>query len=130
MNKYLNYNFLIRAGLGLIFIANALTAFFAPADFIEIIKSSFVANILPFNPAIFAHIIIGLNDSIVGLLLIVGIATRRVAVWATIWLIGVMIVIGNPLEIMEHSGLLLLSATLVLGDQYLNKNDGSESTKY
>jgi len=122
MNKFLTYNFLIRFGLGVIFIANALTAFFDPSGFVEIIKNSFAINLLPIRPELFVPIVIGINDSIVGLLLIFGFANRRVALWATIWLIGVMIVIGNPFDILEHSGLLFMSAALILGDKYLNKN--------
>ncbi len=122
MNKFLSYNFLIRFGLGIIFIANALVAFFVPAEFTKIIKNSFVANFLPINPGTFIRIIIGLNDFIVGLLLISGFATRRVAVWATVWVVGVMIVIGNLLDVLEHSGLLFMSAVLILGDNFLTKN--------
>ncbi len=122
MNKILTYSFLIRFGLGVIFIANALTAFFAPVEFLELIKNSFAINLLPIRPELFVPIVIGINDSIVGLLLISGFATRRVAVWATVWLIGVMIVIGNPLDVLEHSGLLFLSVALVLGDKHLTKN--------
>lgn len=122
MNKFLNYNFLIRVGLGIIFIANALMAFFAPAEFIELIENSFVANLLPMSPGAFVGIVIGLNDTIVGLLLIVGFAVRRVAVWATAWLVGVMVVIGSPLDVLEHSGLLFMSLALILSDKYVTKN--------
>lgn len=122
MNKFINYNFLIRFGLGIIFIANALAAFFAPAEFIEVIENSFVANILPISPEVFVGIFIGFNDAIVGLLLISGFATRRVAIWATIWLVGVMITIGNPFDILEHIRLLFMSVALVFGDKYLTKN--------
>lgn len=122
MNKFLTYNFLIRVGLGIIFIANALAAFLAPAEFVELIKNSFVANILPISPETFVRVIIPLNDSIVGLLLISGFATRRVAVWATVWLVGVMVVIRNPFDVLEHLGLLFMSVALVLGDKYLTKN--------
>ncbi len=121
MNKFLSYNFLIRLGLGIIFIANALVALFAPTEFIELIKNSFVVNLLPIRPEVFVPIVIGLNDSIVGLLLISGFATRRVAMWATLWLVGVMIVIASPFDVLEHSGLLFMSAALVLGDKYLTK---------
>ncbi len=122
MNKYLTYNFLIRLGLGIIFIANALVAFFAPAEFVELIKNSFVVNLLPISPEVFVPVVIGFNDSIVGLLLISGFATRRVAIWATLWLIGVIVVIGSPLDALEHSGLLFMSAALILSDKYLTKN--------
>lgn len=122
MNKFLNYKFLIRFSLGIIFLANALTAFFASAEFVQIIKDSFMANLLPLSPETFAGIIIGFNDLIVGLLLIFGFATHRVAVWAMIWLIGVMAVIGSPFDVLEHFGLLLLALALILGDKYLTKN--------
>lgn len=123
MNKFLNYNFLIRFGLGIIFIANALMAFFAPAEFIELIENSFVAGILPVSPEVFVPIVIGLNDSIVGLLLIGGITTRRVAVWAFIWLLGVMAVVGSPLDVLEHSGLLFVALALIFGGKYLITKD-------
>ena len=122
MNKFLNYNFLIRFGLGIIFLANALIAFFAPTEFIELIKGSFVGNILPISPETFVPVVIGLNDSIVAVLLIAGISTRRVALWATLWLVGVMVVIGSPLDVLEHSGLLFMALALVLGEKYLTKN--------
>lgn len=122
MNKFLNYNFLIRFGLGIVFLANALVAFFAPSEFIELIKNSFFVNILPISPEAFVPIVIGLNDSIVALLLITGIATRRVALWSILWLVGVMIVIGSPFDVLEHSGLLFMALALVLGEKYLTKN--------
>lgn len=122
MNKFLNYNFLIRFGLGIIFFANALAALFAPSEFVELIKNSFVASLLPMSPAVFVPIVIGLNDFIIALLLVFGIATRRVALWAMIWLVGVMIVIGSPFDILEHSGLIFMALTLVLDEKYLTKN--------
>ncbi len=122
MKKYLTYNLLIRFGLGIIFLANALAAFFAPAEFIELIENSFVANLLPVSPELFVPLVIGLNDSIVGLLLISGVGKRLVAVWATLWLIGVMVVIGEPFDMLEHAGFLFMSVALALGDTYLNKN--------
>ncbi len=124
MNTFISYNFLIRFGLGIIFLANALMAFFAPAEFIELIKNSFVVNVIPISPEAFVPVIIGLNDSIVGLLLISGFAARRVAVWATLWLVGVIVVIGigSPLDVLEHTGLLFMSLALILGDTYLTKH--------
>jgi uncharacterized membrane protein YphA (DoxX/SURF4 family) len=122
MKKFLNYHHIIRYGLGIIFIANALVAFFAPAEFIEIIENFFIINFLPIRPEVFVPIIIGLNDIVVGLLLIVGFATRRVAIWATIWLIGVMITIGSPFDVLEHVGILFMSIALAIDDKYLNKN--------
>lgn len=113
MNKFLNQKFLVRLGLSIIFIVNALTAFFAPGDFVGIIKDSFIAGFLPVRPETFVWVI-GLNDSIVGLLLISGIATRRVAIWATAWLMGVTVIMTDPLDMLEHIGLLLVSFSLTI----------------
>lgn len=119
MKKFLNYNYLIRFGLGVIFIANALTAIFAPNEFIELIKNSFVSTLLPMRPEIFVWAVIGLNDLIVGLLLISGFATRRVALWAIVWLIGVIAVVGDLFGTIEHLGLLLIALALAVGDRHL-----------
>jgi len=129
INKYLTYNFLVRFGLGVIFIASALAAFFAPDEFIELIENSFVANLLPVSPETFVRVVISLNDFVVGLLLISGFATRRVAIWATAWLTGVMIVIGSPFDVLEHSGLLFMSIALVLNNQSGMKKHGYKDDK-
>ena len=116
MNKFVTYNFLIRFSLGLIFLANSLIAFFAPSEFIELINNSFIANLLPIRPETFVPLVIGLNDGIVALFLFFGIATRRVGTWAFIWLIGVMVVIASPLNVLEHTGLLFMALALVLNN--------------
>lgn len=118
MGKFLTYQFLIRSGLGVIFLANSLAAFFAPAEFIELIGNSFVAGFVPIPLEVFVPLVIGLNDGAVALLLFSGIATRRVAAWAFLWLIGVMVVIGEPFDMLEHAGLLFMAFALVLGDRY------------
>lgn len=123
VKKFLNYNFLIRLGLGIVFLANALTAFFAPDEFIDLIGKSFIANILPIHPATLVQIIIGSNDFIVAMLLIAGIATRRIAVWAVLWLVGVMVVIANPLDILEHAGFLFMAVALALDNRYSNDHN-------
>lgn len=122
MSKFLNYNFLLRFGLGIVFLANALAAFFAPSEFIELIRNSFVVHLLPIRPEIFVPLVIGLNDGIVALLLFFGIATRRVGMWVFVWLIGVMVIIATPFDVLEHSGLLFMALALILGDKYLTKN--------
>lgn len=113
MKKVLTYPFLIRIGLALAFLANALTAFFAPAEFTDLISGSFVANILPVAVKTFV-VMIGVNDLIVALLLFFGISVRRTAIWAAIWIIGVMIVRGAPLDILEEFGFLFMAISLIL----------------
>ena len=120
MKKFLTYKFLIRFGLGVIFIANALTALLAPNEFVELIKNSFISNFLPISPEAFVRVIIGLNDLTVGLLFISGFAIRRVAIWAMIWLIGVMVVIANPFDILEHAGLLFMAFALFFNEKLVS----------
>lgn len=73
-------------------------SFFTPVGFLEIIESSFVENLILISLESFV-IIIGLNNAIVGLLLISGFATRRVVIWAIIWFVGIMIIVGKPFDI-------------------------------
>ncbi len=103
---------LIRIGLGLVFLANALTAFFAPSEFIELTEKSFLINILPVSASAFV-VGIGINDTLVAILLFLNLGKRSVAMWATIWLVGVMIVRGTPLNILEESGFLFMAIALV-----------------
>ena len=108
-----NYQFLIRVGLAFAFLANALIAFFAPAEFTDIISGSFVANILPVAVKTFV-IVIGINDMFVALLLFFDVNVRRTAIWAAIWIIGVMMVRGAPLDILEEFGFLFMAISLIL----------------
>lgn len=80
-------------------------------------------HLLPIRTEIFVPLVIGLNDGIVALLLFFGIASRRVGVWAFVWLIGVMIVIATPLDVLEHSGLLFMALALIsIGVPSIGKN--------
>lgn len=112
MNKHITTNFLVRLGLGVIFIANALVALFAPTEFIEIISNSFLADLLPIPPEVFVPVVIGLNDSIVGLLFIGGFSTRRVAAWAAAWILGVTVIVGGTFDVVEHLGLVFVALAL------------------
>ncbi len=108
---------LVRLGLGLVFLANSLIAFFTPAGFIELVEKSFVANFLPINVAAFV-VVIGLNDLLVAILLFSGIGGKWVALWASLWLIGVLVVRAAPLEILEESGFLFMALALVIDNKY------------
>lgn len=131
MKKLLTYDLLIRLGLGVIFLANSLAAFFAPSEFIELIEQSFVAGLLPVSPELFVPLVIGINDGIVGLLLFFGFKTRFVAVWAFIWLVGVMLVIGigSPFDVLEHAGLLFMALALIVGGNHVAKTIENKQNK-
>lgn len=121
MHTFLTYQFLIRIGLGVVFLANSLAALFAPAEFIELIENSFVVSFIPIPLEVFVPLVIGFNDGIVALLFFSGIATRRVAMWAFLWLVGVMVVIGEPFDVLEHAGLLFVALALVVADSRARK---------
>jgi uncharacterized membrane protein YphA (DoxX/SURF4 family) len=92
---------IIRIGLALVFLSNGLAAFFAPAEFRELLANSFVSHLIPVSAFI---IIIRLHDLLISLLLLSGWKLKLVAAWAMLWLLGVMTVLGNLFAILEHLG--------------------------
>ena len=105
---------LVRLGLALIFLANSLTAFFAPQEFRDLVESSFLSHILSVIPSATLVVLIGINDALVALLLILNVKQlKSVAIWACIWLVGVMAVVGEPLDVLEHLGIFLVAASLI-----------------
>ena len=113
MKKYFTYSCLIRFGLATVFLANSLIAFFMPSEFTELIEKSFLANLLPIGADTFV-LFIGINDAAVALLLFFGIGTLYASAWATLWIFGVMLVRGEPLEILEEAGFLFMAIALVM----------------
>jgi hypothetical protein len=91
----------LRIGLSCAFLSNSLQAFLAPAEFVNLLNSSFVIHLLPVSAVTFVHFI-GFSDGMVFLLLILGVYTEYVAVYAGLWLIGVM----NTLGIHHYGGIL------------------------
>lgn len=102
----------IRLGLSLVFLANGLTALIAPQEFRELLEASFVFQLLPLPSAVFL-LIIGINDlSMSVLILLVGKYQKYILAWAMIWLATVMMIIGEPLAILEHSGFFAMALAL------------------
>jgi len=114
MRKFLTFPFIIRIGLVCVFLANSLIAFLSPAEFQELISDSFLADMLPMSAATFI-IGIGINDFMVAMLLFSGWHTSRVAMWAALWLAGVIVVIGAfSLDTLEHLGFLAMAVALAM----------------
>src|SRR5438094_966173 len=112
MKNFLTFPFLIRVGLACVFLANSLTAFLSPSEFQDLVSNSFVAGLLPISVAAFVTFV-GFSDGIVALLLFSGWRTSRVAVYATVWLIGVILTIGViSLDALEHLGFLAMAVAL------------------
>lgn len=111
MNTMKNPKIILRIGLALVFLANALTAWLTPNEFREILESSFVSGWLPFDTANLIPFI-AVNDFLVASLLLLGKNLRFVLVWAGLWITGVLVVIGSPTEILEESGPLAIVVAL------------------
>lgn len=114
--KYRKYSTsVIRIGLGLVFLANSYTAFVSPGEFNRLISESFLVGFLPVSLNLFVKFI-GISDGIVATLLLIGRGQKYVAVYASLWLVGVMAVIGTkePADLLEHFGGLSMAIYLML----------------
>lgn len=107
---------IIRIGLGIVFLANALTAIFKPEEFIELLDASVVSGLLPFSAIAFTKLI-AINDTIVAILLLTGRGGRRLYVWSALWIAGALAIIGKPLDILEETGLLAMASALLYSAQ-------------
>jgi uncharacterized protein YjeT (DUF2065 family) len=102
---------IIRIGLALVFLANGLTAFFSPQELKELLEASFVSQILPLPITAFL-LIIGINDLLMSGLILLNRYQKYTFGWAMLWLIGVMIVVARPLDILEHLGFFSMALAL------------------
>ena len=114
--KYRKYSTsIIRIGLGLVFLANSYIAFVSPDEFNRLISESFLVSLLPVNLDLLVKFI-GVSDGIVAALLLIGKGQKYVAVYASLWIMGVMAVIGTkePADLLEHFGDLSMAIYLML----------------
>ncbi len=114
MNKFLSRSSILRFGLACAFLASSITAFIDPGEFNDLVSGSFLAKALPVSVAAFVTFI-GINDLIVALLLFIGWQSRKVAIWAGIWIIGVIFILGvTSLDALEHLAFLAMALAIVL----------------
>ena len=107
---------IVRIGLALVFLANGLSAFLAPQEFRELIETSFISHIIPLSTGGFL-LVIGVNDILVSLLLLLNKFPKYLIFWAMLWLIGVMAVIAKPLGILEELGFFSITLALWLKEK-------------
>lgn len=101
---------LIQIGLAAVFLANALTAVFNPGEFTEIIEGSFLGALIPSGIAL---TIIAINDALMTLLILFSKKGRQfIFGWAVIWIVVVLIAIGEPLDMLEESAFLFMALAL------------------
>jgi hypothetical protein len=112
MKNSMSFTAIIRFGLACVFLANSLMAFLSPNEFQSLVANSFLAAFLPISVAAFVTLV-GLNDLIVAVLLISGWRTPRVAAYATLWIMGVVFVIGAfTFDSFEHLGYISMAYAL------------------
>ncbi len=108
---------IIRIGLAFAFLANSLTAFIAPQDFMDLLNASFVPSIIPIASSLFIFLI-GVNDALVAILLFSGgRAARMIEWWAIVWLTGVLIIKatgGGYLDSLEEVAFVAMALALVI----------------
>ena len=107
---------IIRIGLGLVFLANALTAILEPEEFIELLDASLVSGIMPVSAAALTKLI-AVNDTIVAILLLAGRGGQLLYLWAALWITGALVIIGKPLDMLEETGLLAMAAALIVAER-------------
>lgn len=116
MKTLKNYSsFFLRVGLACAFLSNSLQALLSPDEFINLLNNSFVIHLLPVNVPVFVHFI-AFSDGMVFLLLILGIYTEYVAVYASLWLIGVMSTLGIHKygDVLEHIAFFSIAIYLII----------------
>lgn len=93
---------ILRFGLASVFIANSYVAFFHPDEFVTLVNSELLVKF------------IGISDLTVAVLLSLGLGLKYVSIYATLWILGVMAVIGikEPADFLEHFGFLSIAVYL------------------
>ena len=106
---------ILRIGLAVVFISNALMPFLASDDYADLVHNSFLGNILPVNTQTMG-IFTAVNDILVACFLVIGKGIRYVAAYASAWIIGVMCVFGSQhyLDVLEHVGFLSIAVYLLI----------------
>ena len=93
----------LLGGLAGVFIVNALVAWLQPSDFVELVQRSMLSNLAPFDIGRWLAWVIGLNDLVLGALLVRAIRHRRirppVLAWSGVWLLAVTVVKVTSLDV-------------------------------
>src|SRR5689334_4193664 len=110
---------ILRIGLGLVFLANAWTAWFAPDEFKDLIGNSFLLHLFPAISVSAFLMFVRISDSLLALIFLINFKPimKYALIWASIWILGVMITIWDPIDGLEHLGLLSMSLALLINSR-------------
>ncbi len=99
-------NFLFRLGLSSFFLINSLAAWFAPSEFLELLGGNALASAIAV-PQFWVYVI-GINDGLLFLLILSGRWNRKIAIWASLWVLAVIYVTTSEgyAGLIEHIGVL------------------------
>ena len=93
----------LLGGLAGVFIVNALVAWLQPSDFVDLVKRSTLSDLAPFDTGRWLAWVIGLNDLVLGVLLVRAIRHRsirpHVLAWSGVWLLAVTVVKVTSLDV-------------------------------
>jgi hypothetical protein len=105
----------LRIGLGLVFLANALTAWLAPQEFRDLIEGSFLTTMLPaVSSSVFIMLIL-INDGLLSLIFLFNLKfIKQALIWASIYLVLVILITWDPFGTLEHLGFLSMSIALFM----------------
>ena len=94
----------LLGGLAGVFIVNALVAWLQPSDFVDLVQRSTLSDLAPFEIGRWLAWAIGLNDIVLGVLLVRAIRHRSmrplVLAWSGVWLLAVTVVKVTSLDVL------------------------------
>jgi hypothetical protein len=93
----------LLGGLAGVFIVNALVAWLQPRDFENLVRDSALSGLLPVRPGRWLAWAIGVNDLVLGFLLVAAIRSRpirpAVLAWSGVWLLAVTVIKVTSLDV-------------------------------
>jgi hypothetical protein len=94
----------LLGGLAGVFMVNALVAWLQPSDFVDLVQRSTLSDLAPFEIGRWLAWAIGLNDIVLGVLLVRAIRHRSmrplVLAWSGVWLLAVTVVKVTSLDVL------------------------------
>ncbi len=106
---------ILRLGLAMVFLANAIAAWSGSAEFRDILENSFVVHLFPAVSTSTMLYVIAVNDSLLTLIFLFNLKIIKYAlIWASLWLIGVMVATHDLGGTLEHLGFLSMAIALYL----------------
>lgn len=113
LDKYEKYaGFILRVGLGFVFVYFGIWKFVSPESWATYV-APVIAKFLPFSTVTLMYVM-GVLETVVGVMLIIGIFTQVAALLASLQLLAIVTTTGWSDIVVRDIGLLLASLALTL----------------